>query len=53
MEIKVRIFAGDKQLNPEDVSKLVIHNATVDRIVNDIADRAMEEGRYAAPEGMQ
>ena len=43
MELKVRVFIDNQQVEPTDYKKIIICNATVDRIVNDIADRAMQE----------
>lgn len=48
MEIKVRVFIDNQQIEPDDYGKITICNATVDRIVNDIVDRAMQEGIPAA-----
>ena len=39
MEIKVRVFIGEKLVEPSELSKVVIKNPNVDRIVNDIVDR--------------
>ncbi len=38
MEFKVRIFLDDTLVEPSELSKLVISNPTIDRIVNDIVD---------------
>ena len=39
MEIKVRLFIDNKLVEPSELSKIVIKNPNVDRIVNDIVDR--------------
>lgn len=39
MEFKVRIFIGEQQVEPSELSKITISNPTTDRIVNDIVDR--------------
>lgn len=39
MQIQVRIFIGNKQVELSDLSKITISNPTIDRIVNDIVDR--------------
>lgn len=48
MEIKVRVFIDNQQIEPADYGQITICNATVDRIVNDIVDRAMQEDMPAA-----
>lgn len=53
MEIKVRVFIGDQKVEPDDYGKITICNATVDRIVNDIVDRAMREDMPAAQQVSQ
>lgn len=53
MEIKVRVFIDNQQIEPADYGKITICNATVDRIVNDIVDRAMREGMPAAQQVSQ
>lgn len=35
----VRVFLGDKQIKSDELSKLKIKNASIDRIVNDVVDR--------------
>jgi len=39
MKIKARVFLGGKQIEPSQVEQLIIKNSTVDRIVNDVAER--------------
>ena len=39
MEFKVRIFIGEQQVEPSEMSMITISNPTIDRIVNDIVDR--------------
>lgn len=39
MEFKVRLFLGDRLLDPSDYSKVYIHCKDIDRIVNDIYER--------------
>lgn len=41
MKFKVRIFLDDKLVEPSELSKLVISNPTIDRIVNDIVDNGV------------
>lgn len=43
MELKVRVLIDNQQVEPTDYKKIIICNATVDRIVNDIVDRAMQD----------
>lgn len=43
MELKVRVFIDNQQVELTDYKKIIICNATVDRIVNDIVDRVMQE----------
>ena len=38
MKFKVRIFLDDTLVEPSELSKLVISNPTIDRIINDIVD---------------
>ena len=37
--MEVRVFLGDKQIKSDELSKLKIKNASIDRIVNDVVDR--------------
>ena len=37
--MNVRVFLGDKQIKSDELSKLKIKNASIDRIVNDVVDR--------------
>lgn len=39
MKLKVRIFIQDKQIDTDKLNQIVIKNATIDRIVNDVIDR--------------
>ena len=39
MEFKVRLFLGDRLLDPSDYDKVAIHCKDIDRIVNDIYER--------------
>ena len=43
MEIKVRVFLDGKQIESSELHKLIIKNASVDRIINDVIDRNSEE----------
>ena len=43
MEFKVRIFIGEQQVEPSEMSMITISNPTIDRIVNDIVDRVSPE----------
>ena len=40
MEIRTRVFLDGKQINPSELSKIVIKNPNVDRIINDIVERS-------------
>ncbi len=44
MEYKVRIVCDGKLIEPSDYSKITISNKTIDRIVNDIYERASGSG---------
>ena len=37
--MNVRVFLGDKQVNSDEVSKLKIKIASIDRIINDVVNR--------------
>ncbi len=39
MEFKVRLFLGDRLIDPSDYDKVIINCPDVDRIVNDIYER--------------
>lgn len=39
MNFMVRIYLGEKQVEPSDLPQITISNPTIDRIVNDIVDR--------------
>ena len=39
MQIKARVFLDGKQIEPSKIKQLIIKNSTVDRIVNDVAER--------------
>ena len=43
MEIKVRVFLDGKQIESSELHKLIIKNASVDRIINDVIDRNSKE----------
>ena len=43
MEIRVRVFLGDKLIESSELHKLTILNPTVDRTINDVVDRNSEE----------
>lgn len=43
MEFKVRIFLGEKLVEPSEISNLVITNPAIDRIVNDIVDNQINQ----------
>lgn len=45
MEFKVRIFIGEQQVEPSEMSMITISNPTIDRIVNDIVDRMAPESK--------
>ena len=38
--IKVRVFLGDREIKREEYPQIQIKSAFVDRIVNDVCDRA-------------
>lgn len=40
MKIKTRIFLDGVQINPSEMSKIIIKNPNVDRIINDIVGRS-------------
>ncbi len=44
MEYKARIVCDGKLIEPSDYPKIVISNKTIDRIVNDIYERATAAG---------
>ncbi len=39
MQFKVRMFLGDELIAPSELQNVVIRSKTVDRIVNDAAER--------------
>lgn len=43
MEYKVNIYLGDKLVKKEDLPKLQIKSATIDRIINDVSRRTQEK----------
>ena len=43
MELKVNIYLGDKLVKKEDLHKLQIKSATIDRIINDATRRSQEK----------
>lgn len=43
VKFKVRIFMGDKEITHDELKNYVIKdNRTIDRIINNIVDRAVE-----------
>lgn len=40
---KVRVFLGDKQLDPADYKKIVIVSPVVDKIVNEVYEQDLVE----------
>ena len=43
MEFTVHIFADDRLVEPSDYNKLIIKNANVDMIINNIVDEIQEK----------
>ena len=41
--INVRVFLEGNEISKSDLSGIIISNATVDRIVNSVADRCVAE----------
>lgn len=48
MKIKVEVYLDGKKINPANYSKLVITSPAVDRIVNDIVDKATQSDQQVA-----
>ena len=44
MEIKVRVFLNNQQIEPSKLHEVYINNRSIDRIVNDIADHHTTKG---------
>ena len=43
MEIKVRVFLGDKLIESSDLHKLTIKSTYIDKLINDVIDRNEQE----------
>ena len=44
MTIKVRVFLGNEQIESSELHRLTINNKSVDRYINEIADRKETNG---------
>lgn len=43
MEFKVHLYLNGKQLDPADYEKIIITSPAIDRIVNEIYEKSLEE----------
>ena len=48
MEIKVRVFYGEKLIESSELHKITILNPSVDRFINDVKERYDEESAEVA-----
>lgn len=47
MNIKVRVYLGEKLIEPSELHKICIKCPSIDRIVNDIVDRNADRSEGA------